>query len=158
MFTYVVPCVVVFATMFLQITPKKKTTAHRADKRKKMDNTWFHSIQHFERYNQFYVKAPIISERFVDLTDLKDYFIPSCFQDTGWDKLLGDLLGVCEPLIREFYANATLREDEINCWIRGHEFTIDLEDIDDVLGFEDLDHDFTHYKDRMLSIGSIPYW
>ena len=69
--------------------------------------------------------------------------------------LLSDLLGVCEPLIREFYANAVLREDEINCWIRGHEFTIDLDDIDEVLGFEDLEHDFTHFKDRMLSIETI---
>ena len=102
-----------------------------------------------------YAQAPIIPERFVDLTDLKDYFIPGCFQDRGWDKLLGDLSGVCEPLIREFYANAILREDEINYWIRGHEFTIDLEDIDDVLGFEDLEHDFIHYKDRMPSIETI---
>ena len=91
----------------------------------------------------------------MDLVDLKDYFIPSCFQDRGWDKLLGDLPGVCEPLILEFYANAILREDEIDCWIRGHEFTIDLEDIDDVLGFEDLEHDFTHFKDRMLSIETV---
>ena len=149
------PCVVVFATMFLQMTPKKKTLAHHANKRKKMDDTQFHSIQHFERYNQFYAKAPIIPKHFVDLTDLKDYFIPSYFQDRGWDKLLGDLPKVCEPLIREFYANVILREDEIDCWIRGHEFTIDLEDIDDVLGFEDLEHDFTHYKDRMLSIETI---
>ena len=62
---------------------------------------------------------------------------------------------MCEPLIHEFYANAILREDEINYWIKGHEFTIDFEDIDDVLGFEDLEHDFTHYKDRMLSIETI---
>ena len=55
-------------------------------------------------------------------------------------------------MIREFYANVVLRKDEINCWIKGHEFNIDLEDIDEVLGFEELDHDFTHYKDRMLSI------
>ena len=27
-----------------------------------------------------------------------------------------------------------------------------MEDIDEVLGFDDLDHDFAHYKDRMLSI------
>ena len=27
-----------------------------------------------------------------------------------------------------------------------------MDDIDEVLGFEDLEHDFTHYKDRMLSI------
>ena len=62
---------------------------------------------------------------------------------------------MCEPLIREFYANAILREDEINYWIKGHKFTIDVEDIDDVLGFEDLEHDFTHFKDRMLSIETI---
>ena len=48
-----------------------------------------------------------------------------------------------------------LREDVINCWIRGHEFTIDLDNIDEVLGFEDLEHDFTHYKDKMLSIETI---
>ena len=117
-----------------------------------MDNTRFQSTKHFERYNQFYEKASIIQQRFVDLVDLKDYFIPGCFQDRGWDKLFGDLPGVCEPLICEFYANAILREDEIDCWIRGHEFNIDLEDIDDVLGFEDLEHDFTHYKDKMLYI------
>ena len=152
MLPYVVPCVVIFATMFLQMTPKKKTIAHHAEKRKKMDNTWFHSTKHFERYNQFYEKAPIIQERFVDLVDLKDYFIPGCFQDRGWDKLLCDLPGVCEPLICEFYANAILREDEINYWIRAHAFNIDLEDIDDVLGFKDLEHYFTHYKDRMLFI------
>ena len=132
---------------------KKKTTAKKGDKRLKMDNTKFRSLQHFERYTQFYIKATIIQERFVDLVDLKDTFIPSYFEGRGWDKLLSDLLGVCEPLIREFYANARLREDEIDCWIRGHEFTIDVGDIDEVLGLEGLDdHDFTNYKDRALSI------
>ena len=95
-----------------------------------MDNTRFRSTKHFERYNQFYQKALIIQERLVDLVDLKDYFIPNFFQNKGQDKLLGDLPRVYEPLIRELYANAILREDEINCWIRGHEFTIDLEDIE----------------------------
>ena len=70
--------------------------------------------------------------------------------------MLNDLPGVCEPLIKEFYANAVLREHEINYWIRGHEFTINVNDIDEVLGFGDLDdHDFTHYKDRMLSIETV---
>ena len=70
--------------------------------------------------------------------------------------MLSDLPGMCEPLIRGFYANARLREHAINCWIRGHKFTIDVDDIDKVLGFEGLDdHDFTHYKDRMLSIETV---
>ena len=96
---------------------KKKTTTKKGNKRLKMDNTKFRSLQHVERYTQFYMKATIIQERFVDLVDLKDTFIPSCFEDRGWDKLLSDLLGVCDPLIREFYANAVLREHKINCWI-----------------------------------------
>ena len=90
------------------------------------------------------------------MVDLKDTFIPSCFKGRGWDKLLSDLPGVCDPLIREFYSNAVLREHEINCWIRGKEFTIDVDDIDDVLGFEGIDdHDFTHYKDRILSLETV---
>ena len=77
----------------------RKTTAQHAEKRKHMDDTRFHSTQHFERYNQYFKKAPIIEERFVDLVDLKDYFIPSYFEGRGWEKLLSDLPGVCEPLI-----------------------------------------------------------
>ena len=70
--------------------------------------------------------------------------------------MLSDLPRVCEPLIKEFYANARSREHEINFWIRGHEFTIYVDDIDEVLRFEGLDdHDFTHYKDRMLSIETV---
>ena len=62
---------------------------------------------------------------------------------------------MCEPLIHEFYANTILQEDEIDYWIRGCGFTIDLKDFDDILGFEDLEHDFTHYKDIMLSIETV---
>ena len=139
------------------MTPtKKKTAAKKGDKRLKMDNSKFRSTQHFERYKEYYIRATIIQERFVDLVDLKETFIPKCFEGRGWDKLLSDLLGVCDPLIREFYANAMLKEDEINCWIRGKKFTIDASDIDEVLGLEGLDdHDFTNYKDRMLSIETV---
>ena len=145
-----------FATVVLHMSPtKKKTIAKKGDKRLKMDNTKFKSPQHFERYTQFYLKTPIIQERFMDLVDLRDTFIPKCFQDSGWDKLLSDLSRVYDPLIKEFYASAILREDEINCWIRGHEFNIDINDVDDVLGFEDLDHDFTHYEYKMLSIETV---
>ena len=91
----------------------------------------------------------------MDLVDLKDYFIPSYFVDRGWEKLLSDLPGVCEPLFRKFYANVILRDDYLDCWVRGHEFTIEVEDIDGVLGHENIDHDFTHFKDRMFSIETV---
>ena len=132
---------------------KKKTPPKKADKRLKMDHNLFMFVQHFERYRDSFLRGTIIQERFVDLGDLKDAFIPGCFEGRRWDKLLSDLFAVCEHLIREFYANAVIREDELSCWVRRKEFTIDAHDIDEVLGLESLDdHDFTNYKDRMLSI------
>ena len=59
---------------------KKKTPAKKADKRLKMDSKLFRSVQHFERYRDNFLKAGIIQERFVDLEDLRQTFIPSCFE------------------------------------------------------------------------------
>ena len=100
-------------------SPKKKTPAKKTDKRMKMDHNLFRSVPHFERYKNFFLRAGIIQERYVDLEDLRDTFIPNCFEGSGWEKLLSDLPAVCEPLIREFYSNAVIREDEFSCWVRG---------------------------------------
>ena len=133
-----------------------KTTAQRGDKRKHMDDGQLRSTQHFKRYNHHFKKAPIIQEWLLNLVDLRESFNPSYFEGRGWEKLLGDLLGVCEPLIREFYANATLRKDYIDSWVKGHEFTLDVGDIDGVVGHGDLDHkDFTPFKDRMISLEMV---
>ena len=48
-----------------------------------MDYDLFRSIQHFERYKDSYMKGTIIQERFVDQVDLKDTFIPTCFEGKG---------------------------------------------------------------------------
>ena len=88
----------------------------------------------------------------MNLVDLKDSFIPSCLERRGWDKLLG------EPLIRELYANASLKEDHIECWVRGCAFTLDMEDIDAILGLEEQDHEgFFPFKDRMVSLDSVQF-
>ena len=81
----------------------------------KIDHNLFWSVHHFERYRDSFMRGTIIHERFVDLGDLKDTFIPSCFEGRGWDKLLSDLPAICDPLIREFYANAVIKEDEFKC-------------------------------------------
>ena len=54
---------------------KKKTPAKKADKRLKMDNNLFRSVQHFERYGDSFLRGTIIQERFVDLGDLKNTLI-----------------------------------------------------------------------------------
>ena len=63
--------------------PKKKTPAKKTDKRLKMDYDLFRSIQHFEIYKDSFMKGTIIQERFMDLVNLKDIFIPTCFEDRG---------------------------------------------------------------------------
>ena len=113
--------------------PKKKTPAKKADKRLKMDYDLFRSVPHFERYKDSLMKGTIIQERFVDLVDLKDTFVPTYFEGRGWEKLLSGLPGVREPLIREIYSNVKIREDELDCWVRGHECTLDAHDIDEVV-------------------------
>ena len=82
----------------LQMAPRK-ISAQCADKRKRMDASLFRSTQHFEQYTRHFMIAPIIQERFVNLADLKDYFILSCFAKRGWDRLLSDLPRVYDPLI-----------------------------------------------------------
>ena len=122
----------------------------------KIDYDLFRSVQHFEGYKDSFMKGTIIRERFVDLVDLKDTFIPTCFEGKGWKKLLSGLPGVCEPLIREFYSNVKIREDELDFWVREHEFTLDAHDIDEVLGLEGLEeYEFINYKDKMLSLETI---
>ena len=136
--------------------PKKKTPTKKADKRLKIDYDLFRSVQHFERYKDSFMKGTIIQERFVDLVGLKDTFIPTCFKGKGWEKLLSGLPGMCEPLIREFYSNVKIREDQLDCWVRGHEFPLDAHDIDEVLGLEGLEeYEFINYKDKMLSLETI---
>ena len=83
----------------------------------KMDSKLFSSVHHFERYKDNFLNAGIIQERFVDLEDLRQTFIPSCFEGRGWEKLLSDFPVVCEPLIREFYSNAVIKENELSCWV-----------------------------------------
>ena len=63
--------------------PKKKTPAKKTDKRLKMDYDLFRSIQHFEIYKDSFMKGTIIQERFMDLVNLKDIFIPTCFEGRG---------------------------------------------------------------------------
>ena len=100
-------------------SPKRKTPTKKADKRMKMDLNLFRFVSHFERYKNFFLKAGVIQERYVDWEDLRDTFIPSCFEGRGRERLLSDFLVVCEPLIKEFYSIVVIREDELSCWVRG---------------------------------------
>ena len=79
-----------------------------------------------------YKQAPIILERSMDLESLKDTFIPKVFKERTWAKLLNPMGDVFEDII-EFFANAIVEVDHINCWLRGREFSVSRESIQEVL-------------------------
>ena len=83
-------------------------------------------------FNDHYKWAPIILERTVDLDSLEGTFILDVFKGGTWTKLLNPRGDVFEIIIREFFANAIVEGDHINYWLRGKEFSIMKESIQDV--------------------------
>ena len=66
-------------------------------------------------YIDHYKNASIVLERRVDIESLKDTFIPEVFKERTWNKLLNPMGDVYDCIIREFFANAFVEGDHINC-------------------------------------------
>ena len=60
----------------------------------------------------------------MDLRSLEDTFIPDVLKDYTWVPLLIGSVDVHHILVREFFLNAIVEEDHLNCWVRRKEFTI----------------------------------
>ena len=84
-------------------------------------------------YNDFYKEAPIIMEMVVNMETLENTFIPEVFKERTWTKLLNPSGIVFAEIIREFFANAFVEEERINCWVRQREFFVTRESIQEVL-------------------------
>ena len=67
------------------------------------------------KYNDYYNKATIIMERVVKLETLEDTFIPEVFKERTWTKLLNLVGVVYSEIIRDFFSNASLEGDHIDC-------------------------------------------
>ena len=93
----------------------------------------FKSAEANMKYNDCYNKATIIMERVVQLESLKDTFISEVFKERTWTKLLNLVGIVYSEIINEFFSNATVDEDCIECWVRHKEFVITREMIQDFL-------------------------
>jgi len=104
-------------------------------------------------FNDHYKRAPIILERTVDLESLEGTFILEVFNERTWRKLLNPIGNVYEDVIREFYANAFMEGDHINCWLRGKEFLITRESIQEILEVRPTTpHTSLQYDERMEKI------
>ena len=100
-------------------------------------------------FTDHYKRASIVLERTVDIESLKDTFILEVFKERTWTKLLNPRGDVFEDIIREFFANAYVEGDHINCWVREREFTISRELIQDVLEIQPTTLDTSlHYDEK----------
>ena len=66
-------------------------------------------------YNNYYKRATIIMERVVRMETPENTFIPEVFKERTWTKLLNPSGNVFAELIREFFTNAIMEGDHINC-------------------------------------------
>ena len=112
---------------------KHATTKKQTSKRARTDSDHFNSAKADMKYNDYYNKATIIMETVIQLESLKDTFIPEVFKERTWTKLLNPVGIVYSEIIEEFFSNAAVDEDRIECWVRHKEFVITREIIQDFL-------------------------
>ena len=72
-------------------------------------------------------------EMVVRLDTLEDTSIPDMFKERTWTKLLNLSGNVYSEIIREFFSNASVDGDLINCWVCHKEFVITMDSIQDFL-------------------------
>ena len=66
----------------------------------------------------------MVIKQVVEQATLLDTNIPRWFANKDWNYLLSNLDDPYEELVQEFYANAFFEGEELQCWVRGKDFTI----------------------------------
>ena len=137
----------------MQMSPTKHLASKKpTSKRARTDSDNFRSMEANLKYNDYYKRATIIMERVVKLETLVDTFIPEVFKERTWTKLLNLVGIVYSEIIREFFSNASVERDNINCWVRHKEFVITKGNIQEFLEVCPPLHTITvQYEDRLDS-------
>ena len=132
------------------MSPTKHSTTKKSLKQPRFDSENFQSIEVDLAFNDFYKKAPIIMERVLNMETLANTFISEVFRERTWKKLLNPSGNVFVEIIREFFANALVKGEHINCWVRQREFSVTRESIQEILEVRPpTQQSFIQYDDRM---------
>ena len=115
------------------MSPTKHSTTKKGPKCPHTDAENFQNFDARLAYNDFYKKATIIIERVVKMETLENTCIPKVFEERTWTKLLNPSRNVFSEIIREFFFNAIVEWDHINCWVRQKEFFITRDSIQEFL-------------------------
>ena len=147
LFPFSILCVLV------QMSPTKHSTSKKSSKRARMDSDNFKFVEVDMAYNGWYKRAMIIMERVVKLETLEDTCIPEVFKERMWTKLLNPSGVVYSEIVKEFFSNASVEGEHINCWAGHKEFVITRESIQEFLEVCPPSQPITvQYDDRLESI------
>ena len=117
-----------FLHSFAQMAPTKHAATKKpSSKRTRTDSDHFKSADADMKYNDCYKGATIIMERVANLDSLEGTFILKVFKERTWTKILNPFKVVYSEIIREFFSNAAIHGDCIECWVRHKEFVISRE-------------------------------
>ena len=128
LFLFFVLCVNVQMSPTKHLASKKPSSKHACT-----DSDNFRSLEADLKYNDCYKRATIIMERVVTLETLEDTCIPVVFKERTWTKLLNPVGVVYSEIIKEFFSNASVEGDRIDCWVRHKEFVITRDSIQEFL-------------------------
>ena len=115
------------------MAPTKHAATKKSSKRARINSDHFKSVEVDMKYNDCYKDKTIIMERVVQLESLEGTFIPEVFKERTWTKLLNPVGVVYLEIIKEFFSNAIVNGDRIECWVRHKEFVITRDIIQDFL-------------------------
>ena len=135
------------------MSPTKHFATKKSSKCACIDSDNFKSMEVDLKYNDCYKRAMIIMERVVKLDTLEDTCITAVFKEGTWTKLLNLRGVVYSEIIKEFFSNASVKGDYIDCWVRHKEFVITRESIQEFLEVRPPSQPITiQYEDRLESI------
>ena len=135
---------------------KHVATKKPSSKRARTDSDNFRSAKANMKYNDCYKDKTIIMERVVQLESLEGTFIPEVFKERTWTKLLNSVGVVYSEIIKEFFSNAIVNGDRIECWVRHKEFVITSDSIQEYLEIRPPSQPISvQYEDKLESIADM---
>ena len=129
-------------------SPVAKRTRFSSQSSKDLNCERFKTPFDSQTHSSIFEDATSIVERVVRFDTLGTTFIPRIFEAKDWANLFGNFKDSMEKLVREFFSNAKYIGVELKCWVRGKEFSFNLNYIAKVLRITSPeDVDLTPYDD-----------
>ena len=137
-------------------SPVAKQTHLSSQSSKDSNRERFKTSLDSQTHSSIFEDATSIVERVVRFDTLGTTFIPRIFKAKVWANLFENFEDLMEELVREFFSNARYIGVELKCWVRGKEFSFNLNYIAKVLRITSPeDVDLTPYDDRTPKVQDI---